>query len=159
MTGGARQFEKRRYQIQIVAAITETHIKGESNTFSLGEYILYTVNEKDSIITHGTGILIKTDLNPKFQRITGRICTAEIKLKDSKLFFISVYAHTSEKADKNPEIRDEFYDTLDGIISSIPNRHKVVLAGDFNAKTGSAYNDFKTTMGKFGKGEANNSGL
>ena len=86
-----------------VAAITETHIKGESNTFSLGEYILYTVNEKDSINTHCTGILVKKDLNPKFQRITGRICTAEIELKDSKLFFISVYAHTSEKANKNPE--------------------------------------------------------
>ena len=106
-----------------------------------------------------TALLIKKNLNPKFDRITGRICTAEIDLKNTKLIFISVYAHTSEKADKNPEIRDDFYDTLEGIINNIPKRHEVILAGDFNAKTGSAYKDFKTTMGRSGKGEANNSGI
>ena len=64
--------------------------------------------------------LLKKEFNPKFQRITGRICTAEIELKNSKLLFISAYAHTSEKADKNPELREEFYETLEGLISSVP---------------------------------------
>ena len=69
-----------------------------------------------------------------------------------------MYAHTLETAEQNPELREEFYDTLEGFISAIPNRHEVILAEDFNAKTGSAYADFSTVMGKFGKGEANTSG-
>ena len=125
----------------------------------MGDHTLYTVNEVDSINSHGTGILIKKSLNPKFTRLTGRICVAEIEMNDTKLFFISAYSHTSEKSEKNPELREEFYDTLEGFISTIPSRQEVILAGDFNAKTGSAYEDFCTVMGKFGKGEANNSGI
>ena len=44
------------------------------------------------------------------------------------------------------------------MISSIPNRDEILLAGDFNAKTGSGYEEFSENMGKFGKGELNNSG-
>ena len=140
------------------AAITETHIKGESNTYTLGDYILYTVNEKESSNTHGTGIIVKKELKPKFQRQSGRTCTAEIELKHCKLIFISVYAHTSEKAEKYPELRDEFYELLEGTIDKISKRDEIILAGDFNAKTGSGYKDFKDNMGKFGKGQLNNSG-
>ena len=147
-----------KYKIDI-AAITETHIKAESNIISLGKHILYTVNEVDSTNRHGTGILIKKSLNPKFKRLTGRICVAEVEMRDTELIFISVYAHTLEIAEQNHELREEFYDTLEGFISAIPSRHEVILAGDFNAKTGSAYEDFSTVMGKFGKGEANNSGI
>ena len=56
-----------RYKLDI-AAITETHIKGESNIYELGNYILYTVNEEESTKTHGTGILVKKELKPKFQK-------------------------------------------------------------------------------------------
>ena len=66
-----------KYKIDI-ATTTETHIKGESNIISLGEHILYTVNEVDSTNRHGTGILFKKSLNPKFKRLTGRICVAEV---------------------------------------------------------------------------------
>ena len=137
---------------------SQRHINGESNTFSIGNYTLYTVNEEESKNTHRTGIIIRNDLKPSFQRITGRICTAEIQLKHCKLYFISVYAHKSKKAEKNPELRDEFYEILEGLISSIPNRDEILLAGDFNAKTGSGYEEFSENMDKFGKGELNNSG-
>ena len=77
-----------KYKIDI-AAITETHIKGESNIISLGKHILYTVNEVDSTNRHATGILIKKSLNSKFKRLTGRICVAEVEMRDTKLIFIS----------------------------------------------------------------------
>ena len=70
-----------------------------------------------------------------------------------------MYAHTLEIAEQNPELREEFYDTLEGFISAILSRHEVILAGDFNAKTSSAYEDFSTVIGKFGKGKASNSGI
>ena len=147
-----------RYGLDIVA-VTETHIGGESNTFEQGQYVLYTVNGVESKNTHGTGILVKKGLNPSFQRVTERICTAHIKLTHTTLVFISTYAHTSEKAKANPELREDFYEAIESIISKLPNRYEVVLAGDFNAKTGSGYRDFRENMGSFGKGEINESGI
>ena len=85
--------DAKKYKIDILAT-PEAHIKGEYNNYEFSDYVLYTENEEESNNTHGTGILIKKDLNPKFERINGRICTATIQLKHCKLLFISVYAHT-----------------------------------------------------------------
>ena len=149
--------DAQRYDIDILA-IPETHIKDEFNNFNICEYVLYTVNSENSKNTHGTGILIKKILKPKFERISERICTAEIQLKHCKLLFISAYAHTSEKAEKNPELREDFYTTLESIIRKIPTRDEIIVAGDFNAKTGSGYKNFKENMGQYGKGQINSSG-
>ena len=141
-----------------IISVSETHIGEETNTYVLKEYVLYTVNGKESKNTHGTGILVKKEFKPKFERISDRICTTEIPLKHCKLIFISAYADTLEKSEKNHEEREEFYETLETIIDSIPKRDAVILADDFNARTGSGYNEFKENMGKFGKGQINSSG-
>ena len=134
------------------------HIKDECNNFEIGEYILFTVNKEKSTNSHGTGILVKKHLKTKFERISRRICTSQIQLKHCKLIFISAYAHTKEKSEKTTELREEFYETLETIISRTTKRDEIVLAGDFNAKTGSGYEEFKDNMGRFGKGQINSSG-
>ena len=40
-----------------------------------------------------------------------------------------------------------FYETLEATIEKVPKRDEVILASDFNAKTGSGYNEFKDNMG------------
>ena len=54
-------------------------------------------------------------------------------MKNEKLYVISCYAPTrlARREDK-----DQFYDKLDTIISSIPTNDKYVLLGDFNACVG-----------------------
>ena len=108
--------------------------------------------------THVTGILVKKSLKPKFERINGGICTALIQRNHCKLLLISIYAHTHEKSEKTPELREDFYEALDSVISRVPKRDEIVLTGDFNAKKGSGYHDFKDNMGKFDKGQINSSG-
>ena len=66
--------------------------------------------------------------------------------------------HTHEKSEQTLELREEFYEALDSVISKTAERDEIILAGDFNAKTGSGYRDFKENMGIFGKGQINNSG-
>ena len=61
-------------------------------------------------------------------------------------------AHAHEKSEKTPELREDFYEALDSVISKVQKRDEIVLAGDFHAKTGSRYHDFKENIGKFGKG-------
>ena len=102
-------------------------------------------------------MLIKKSLQPTFRRIC-RICTAEIKLTHNKLVIISICTHTLQKSEENPNAREDFYEILETLVDNIPKRDIVIIAGDFNAKTGSARDEFKENMSKFGKGLLNSSG-
>ena len=72
-------------------------------------------------------------------------------------FFLSLCTH-HRKVRENTELREDFYETLDTIGSRTPKRDEIVLADDFNAKTGSGYKEFKDNMGILGKGQINSSG-
>ena len=145
------------YDLHILA-ITETHseedtyeditIKDENGT--IHKYLLYATNK--------TGLLIRKDLNPTIKKITDRICTAKIQLKDHNLLFISAYAHTLEKSEKEPNLREEFYEALEAVIEKAAKRDLLIIGGHFNAKTGSGYKEFPQNMGNFGKGIMNSSG-
>ena len=48
--------------------------------------------------------------------------------------FLSVYAPTLRSSQ---EVKDEFYETLEGRASQIPRFESLYLLGDFNARVGS----------------------
>ncbi len=124
--------------IQILG-VSETHhgnrgleeYKQENRKYSF----FYSGKENDS--NHGVGIVVEQDLNPTFKQISDRICQAEIRLQKRKLIAISVYAPTLSQSEKQPEVREEFYQQLDAAIKKVPSRDICVVLGDFNAKTGS----------------------
>ena len=70
---------------------------------------------------------------------------------------LSVYISTLNRSEKNHEIRENFYIKLDSILRNISNRHIVIIAGDFNAKTGSAAKNkfYQAVTGKYSKGQVN----
>ena len=145
------------YDVHILA-ITETHLTEDTyenisikdDNGSTHNYLLYATNK--------AGLLIRKDLNPTIKKITDRICTAKIQLKEHSLHFISAYAHTLDKSEKEPNIREEFYEALEATIEKTAKRDLLVIAGDFNAKTGSGHEQYPLNMGKFGKGIMNSSG-
>lgn len=145
--------------IQILA-VSETHIGDtglEEHTKGARKYSLfYSGKAKDS--HHGVGLIIDQELKPTFQAINERLCQAEIQLAERKLFVIASYAPTLSQSNKDPEIREEFYNQLQGALNKIPSRHICVVLGDFNAKTGSGWRDFPSVVGRFGKGHINNNG-
>ena len=66
---------------------------------------------------------------------------------------------TLGKSEQNPSIWEEFYDQLNSLTSEHKsNKHLLLVIGDFNAKTGSAYPRFSESMGKFGKGNSSSNG-
>ena len=71
--------------------------------------------------------MIRKDLNPTIKKISDRICTAKIKLKEHNLVFISAYAHTLEKSEKEPNLREEFYEALESIIEKTAKRDLLVI--------------------------------
>ncbi len=44
------------------------------------------------------------------------------------------------------------------VINLVSKRNKLILGGGFNVKTGSAYTQYPTNMGRFGKGKLNSNG-
>ena len=46
------------------------------------------------------------------------------------------------KVRRNNQLRDTFYETLENVLEKIPRRDVIVIAGDFNAKTGSGHKEF-----------------
>ena len=80
--------------------------------------------------------------------------------RNQKLNLINVYAPTLEVSEKNPEIRDEFYSDISSVLNTISARDITLIAGDFNAKTGSAYDEiiYRNAIGRYGKGEVNSNG-
>ena len=90
--------------------------------------------------------------------INDRICKLTIYKKRNNIVIISAYAPTLAVSKKHPEQCELFYEKLESLIHTVNERDLLVIAGDFNAKTGSAYKDFKNEMGRFGKGEVNENG-
>ena len=58
-------------------------------------------------------------------------------------------------------LREQFYSDLTAVLATLSSRDALIIAGDFNAKTGSAHNDdvFKEIVGKYGKGIVNSNGI
>ena len=146
-----------QYNLHIVS-IPETHLTEDT----MEDITIKDENgEKQSYILYATtktGILTRKDLQPKIQKINERICSAVITLKDHKLHYISAYAPTLDKSEKDPKERENFYEALEATIDKVPKRDLLIIGGDFNAKTGSGYEEFPDNMGKYGKGIINSSG-
>src|SRR5277367_6511465 len=62
------------------------------------------------------------------------------------------YAPTDDASDAD---KDSFYDLLEGAIRNVPPHDQLVVAGDFNAVTGSDRSGFEEVVGPFGSGSPN----
>ena len=138
-----------KYQLAILA-IPETKFKEEGiseiQTPDKKSYDVYhAANSKSK--HHGVGIGIEKGIKAEFKTITDRICTATIKLEgetnQKKVVFISTYAPTLEVSEKNPKIRDDYYEDLERTINSINKRNICTIGGDQNAKQVWAIKNFQ----------------
>ena len=144
-----------------VTAVQETHLSGtgvEVLKSTSGErYNLYYTGDDGG--RGGVGIITKADDRVNFHRLTDRICKVELMLEEQrKLVVISTYAPTNPVCIKDPNKREDYYADLDRAIKAVSKRSILVVAGDFNAKTGSAHKNYPTNVGKYGKGKVNENG-
>ncbi len=157
-------FDLECYHLDIIT-LQETHLKGTGvvtiATQSGKQFNFYyggiDENQKGKI-NGGVGIIISKELKAEFKPVTERICMATIKIENRKYTVISAYAPTLPVSESNPNIREEFYQDLNSVIQGVSKNSFLIVGGDFNAKTGSAYENHKQQMGKFGRGELNSNG-
>src|SRR5258708_26107701 len=97
----------------------------------------------------GVGFMVKASLNYDFEPINNRLCVLRFKNGSLKHTLICAYAPTLINSEKNPDIRNIFYNQLESIISNETNNSVLIIGGDFNAKTGSGYTQFNKNIEPF----------
>ena len=119
----------------------------------------YSGHATDSV--NGVGIIVERTRKVHFKPISERVCRIETSINNNqKLTLISAYAPTLDKSEKNPDVSEQFYNELNSVVTTVRKRNFLLVAGDFNAKTGSAFSDqiYTRNIGKYGKGEVNSNG-
>ena len=70
---------------------------------------------------------------------------------------ISAYAPTLTSSE---EATDAFYEELNALMKKgVPPSYKLILLGDFNARVGTDWNNWKGVLGPHGTGKLNSNGL
>jgi len=88
-----------------------------------------------------------------WRAVSDRLLLARFKHRHGSLTVISVYAPTNSP--KNKPNKELFYNALDDLIAHVPPHDKLVVAGDFNAVSGTDRRDLETIIGPFGSGNRN----
>ena len=142
----------KKYDLDILA-IQETHdpeVEDLREIMGCRDHTLYLANENKSK-HHGVGIIAKKHLNATFQRMSSRVCTAQFDIKNRSVHFISAYTPHKQLANSEPEKRTQFYEDLNIAVKKGNSSSIIVVAGDFNAKTGGGFDQHSNCMGKYGK--------
>ena len=84
-----------------------------------------------------------------------RLLTLRLNTTACPLTLVSLYAPTMSATS---DTKDEFYENLAAIISSVPNHEQLVILGDFNARVGADHDTWPSCLVQFGVGKMNENG-
>ena len=116
-------------------------------------YFLYYSGPQDNSGQYGVAFA----LSPKAHKsllswnpISPRIALARFKGHPFNLTVVSVYAPTLPS---DTSVKDEFYCQLQDVVNEVSKRDILIIAGDWNARTGQADDTTRHILGKFGLGQ------
>ena len=148
--------EMRRYHLDILG-VSECRWTGSGRQrLSDGSTILFSGHEENHI--NGVALIIskeKVNTLVEWEPISDRMVRARFNSKHCKLTIIQCYAPTNEAED---EVKDEWYEQLNHVVSKVPRHDLLLVIGDLNAKVGADNSTYERAMGKHGCGVMNNNG-
>lgn len=152
--------EMKRYHLDILG-ISECRWTGSGRQVARdkdGEAftILYSGRED----THDSGVALIVNKDKiktliEWEPISDRLLKARFDSKFCKLTIIQCYAPTN---DAEEEVKEEWYEHLQLVISKVPQHDMILIMGDMNAKVGSDNTRRERAMGKHGCGVMNDNG-
>ncbi|XP_071508162.1 craniofacial development protein 2-like [Diadema antillarum] len=149
--------ESKRYNISIMG-IAEHRWAGQGHFQpEEGGMFIYSGREQPGIGV--VGIYLTDDVANSllgYNPISDRVLTLKLQGQPANITVIQAYAPTSAALDEDVE---QFYESIQQVLDSIPTNDIVILMGDFNAKVGEGFEPGEeTTVGGFGLGERNDRG-
>jgi len=147
--------ELKKFRWDIIG-ISETHWTGVDDRRVDDHRILSS--GKDEHHRSGVALVLSSTAEKAllgFNPVSDRIITARFRTMLGGMTVCQVYAPTINANDME---MDEFYSSLQDVISNVPKTDLIIMMGDFNAKVGNQYYDSNGSVGKFGYGQRNERG-
>ena len=153
--------ELARYNIDI-AALSETRLSGQTELVERGAgYTFYCIGQQDGQPRQaGVGFAIRSSLVSQLEipphGLSPRLMTMQLKLKHGhSAVLISAYAPTLTASDVDKE---DFYESLNTAIRSVPHKQRLFVLGDFNARVGRDFTLWQGVLGHHSIGNENSNG-
>ena len=113
---------------------------------------LYYSGVSDNSGRHGVAVVLSEHANKAllaWSPISERIAKARLKGAITNISIVAVYAPT---LDSEESLKDRFYRDLQVAVDSVPTGDILIVAGDWNARTGPADDTSGHILGRFGVG-------
>lgn len=141
-----------------IVALQETRLAGQGSIREKNYTFFWHGKHENKRREHGVGFAVRNALVKSVEiGEDGSERVFSLRLRTSKgcATLVSAYAPTlcGEEAAK-----DEFYERLHHLVSSIPEHDHLILLGDFNARVGDDHEAWGNCLGKFGYGKMNSNG-
>ncbi|XP_067910435.1 craniofacial development protein 2-like [Heterodontus francisci] len=141
-----------------IAALQETRLPASGSLREQGYTFFWQGRDPEEPRQHGVGFAIRNSLLSMIEPPSNgseRILSIRLFTASGLVHLLSIYAPTlcSPHEDK-----DQSYEELHNIISSIPNTEHLFLLGDFNARVGADHDSWLSCLGRFGIGRMNENG-
>ena len=141
---------------QDIIILTETKKKGCGSEVQ-GDYLhFYSGVEKHKRAQRGVSILIKKRFKRcinNWEAINENIIKMDVNMFGRKVTIVGVYGISE---DERSQKKDEFYEILNNVVNEIGNSREIILAGDWNGRTGKQNGN--EVVGPFGEETVNDNG-
>ena len=141
-----------------IATLQETRL-ADSGALQEKDYTFYWQGKgSGEHREYGVGFAVRNSLLSMIEPGSNgseRLLTLRLNTTAGPVTLVSVYAPTMSATS---DIKDEFYENLAAIISSVPNNEQLVLLGDFNPRMGADHDTWPSCLGQFGVGKMNENG-
>ncbi|KAG8259134.1 hypothetical protein J6590_108848 [Homalodisca vitripennis] len=137
-----------------IVALQETRwpLAGKINTKG---YVIYYSGNNEGRYYGGVGFAVKKKWSPavmEFSSFDERMCNIRIRGRFRNMSLCSIYAPTEEAEE---EVKDIFYDTLEELVTKLPNYDLKIILGDANSIIGKE-DTWKEVAGKHSLHEKTN---
>ena len=145
--------KERRWDL---VGLSETRIKGEEVRTIHEDYLFINKGSENGL--HGVGFIISAHMANRVKNmrmVNNRLIALTLQMDKGDLDVIQVYA---PQQGRPTDEKEEFYENLQDLIDSMPNRDNQLVLGDLNGHIGPRTLILKDVIGLFSIGDLNSDG-